>query len=437
MQNALIYFILIGMFFSGCGGKKVSIITYDLKRTDYMESIDATGTIQAVNNFTILTPRVNASNMTVAYLAKEGTHVKKGDTICILEAPDLVYNLETLNIDLEKLEADMKKLVADNAMEQAVLKAQVETNKAQIAISMLDSIQLKFVPSVKQELISLDMDRAKVEKKKLQKKVLAQARIDNSETVQLKSRLMMQKNRIKACQDQINSLTMVSPGEGIVLHYESPLMYFMGNGVGTIGGKIEEKSSVFGNSPVLQFPDLKEMQISVEVPEAEYKRIQTNQKVLIRVDASSNLNTTGKIKRKSLAGKAQAEKPTVKRYEVIVSVDSCHLQMRPGLSASCRIIVDQVKDTIVVPTVAIYRRDSLKIVYVAENGKFTPVVVETGLSNNSKSIIAKGLSGNETIALMEPPYDLLKKEGKLIGGNNSGSNLPNHDSLPKKSTIKH
>ena len=312
MQNIIIYFMLIFILLSGCNGNKVSIITYDLKRTEYAESIDATGAIQAVNNFMILSPRVNVSGMTVAYLAKEGTHVKKGDTICILEAPELVFNLETLNIDLEKMDADMKKLVADNAMENAVLKAQVETNKAQIAISMLDSIQLKFVPAVKQELISLDMERAKVEKKKLQKKVLAQERIDNSEIMQLKSRLMMQKNRIKVFQDQINSLTLVSPGEGIVIHYESPLMYFMGNGVGTMGGKIEEKSSVFSNAPLLQFPDMKEMQVSVEVPEAEYKRIQNNQKVLIRVDASSNLNTTGKIKRKSLAGKTNAEKPSVK-----------------------------------------------------------------------------------------------------------------------------
>lgn len=436
MQNIIIYFMLIFMLLSGCNGNKVSIITYDLKRTEYVESIDATGAIQAVNNFMILSPRVNVSGMTVAYLAKEGTHVKKGDTICILEAPELVFNLETLNIDLEKMDADMKKLVADNAMEKAVLKAQVETNKAQIAISMLDSIQLKFVPAVKQELISLDMERAKVEKKKLQKKVLAQERIDNSEIMQLKSRLMMQKNRIKVFQDQINSLTLVSPGEGIVIHYESPLMYFMGNGVGTMGGKIEEKSSVFSNAPLLQFPDMKEMQVSVEVPEAEYKRIQNNQKVLIRVDASSNLNTTGKIKRKSLAGKTNAEKPSVKSYEVIVSVDSCHLKMKPGLSASCRIIVDQVKDTIVVPTVAIFKRDSLKIVYVAENGKFIPVVVETGLSNNSKSIISKGLSGNETIALMEPPYDLVKKEEKFMAVKNRDSGLPNNDSISKKSTIK-
>ena len=434
MKKIFIYFTLVFLFISGCKRNKVSIITYDLKRSDYIETIDALGAIQAVNNFVLLSPRINVSGITVAHLAEEGTHVKKGDTICILDAPELSYNLETFNIELEKMNADMTKLEADNALQMAILKAQVETNKAQIAISMLDSIQLKFAPTVKQQLLLLDMEKTNVEKKKLQKKFAAQKRIDNSELIQLRSRIMMQKNRIKMSEDQIKSLTLVSPGDGIVVHYESPVMFFMGNGVGTIGGKIKEKSSVFSNSPLLQFPDMKEMQVSVEVPEADYKRIQNDQKVFIRVEASANLNTTGKIKRKTLAGKNNAEKPAIKTYEVIVSVDSCHLLMKPGMSASCRIIVNQVKDTIVVPASAIYGIDSLKIVYVAEGEKFIPVPVETGLSNSSKIIVSKGLYGNETIALMEPPYNLVSKEVKSKAGIKNNSPQPKNDSIMKNST---
>ena len=201
-------------------------------------------------------------------------------------------------------------------------------------------------------------------------------------------------------------------------------------GGGALGGKIEEKSSIWSNTPVLQFPDMNEMQVSVEVPEAEYKRIQNNQKVMIRVDASDNLTTTGKILRKSLAGKNNSEKSTVKSYEVIVKVDSCHLKMKPGLSASCQIIVDQLKDTIVVPSAAIFNRDSLKVVYVSKAEKFTSVVVETGMSNNSKSVITKGLSGSETIALMEPPVNLVIKEEKKEAEKSS------KDLIEKKLTTK-
>jgi hypothetical protein len=47
----------------------------------------------------------------------------------------------------------------------------VQTNKAQIAISSLDSIQMKFAPAVKQQLIALEMEKANIEKKKLKKKL--------------------------------------------------------------------------------------------------------------------------------------------------------------------------------------------------------------------------------------------------------------------------
>src|SRR5664279_997854 len=156
--------------------------------------------------------------------------------------------------------------------------------------------------------------------------------------------------------------------------------------------------------PILQIPDISKMQVSVEVPEADYKRINNDQKVEIKIESGSNLETTGKIIRKSLATKNRDEKSQIKFYEVIVSVDSCDSMMKPGLSALCRIIVDEVKDTIVVPSAAIFARDSTKIVYVAKDKKFIPVQIETGVSNSSESIVSRGLKGNEIIALIEPPY---------------------------------
>jgi len=436
MQNSLLYILISIFLLTGCSGKPTNILTYSLKRTDYLETIDATGTIQAVNKLMLLSPRVNFSGVTVAHLAREGTHVLKGDTVCILDCPELSYYLDMFNSDLQKMEADQKKLEADNAMELAMLTAQIETNKAQLAISQLDSIQMKFATPVKKLLLGLEMEKVGIEKKKLQKKLVAQKLIDNSELSQIRSRIMIQKNRIQMYVTQKNSLKLVAPCDGIVMHYESPLMFFMGNGVGTRGGKIEEKSSVWSNMPLLQFPDMKEMQVSVEVPEADYKRIKENQKVKINVEAATNLFTTGKIKRKTLAGKGAAEGSSLKTYEVIISVDSCHNEMKPGLSAQCRIIVDEVKDTIVVPAAAIFQRDSSKIVYVAEGDIFIPVIIETGLSNMSRSIISKGLNGNEKIAMTEPPYNMVSKEMKSKPDKPMKTILEKSDSIRSDSTIK-
>jgi hypothetical protein len=253
----------------------------------------------------------------------------------------------------------------------------------------------------------------------------------------MKSRIMQSENMVKMYKDQIRMLTLVAPSDGMVMHVKSPTIMIMSStgGMGTLGGNIEEGSSVWSNMALLQIPDRKEMQVSVEVPEGEIKRIEKGQKVMIRVDAANNLMTTGSIKRKTLVGQTaqminQYQNQTkIKTYEVIIKVDSCHSRMTPGLSAHCDIIVNSVKDTIVVPTTAIFQSDSTKIIYVSDGDKFLPVTIETGLSNSSETIVSKGLTGSEAIALMKPPQNFIKKKVKqqrVVPASNK------NDSLKKK-----
>jgi hypothetical protein len=145
-----------------------------------------------------------------------------------------------------------------------------------------------------------------------------------------------------------------------------------------------------------------------------------------------NLKTTGKIKKKTLVGQQEDNQSSVKTYEVIVSIDSCHSLMKPGLSAGCKIIINEVKDTVVVPTLAIFEQDSTKIIYVAREGKFVIVPVETGLSNSSETIISKGLTSVETIALVEPPHQLIVRKGKTIKNSKNASDSIKTDTLIKQ-----
>ena len=422
-------FIVLACFLilPACHSRTSPILTYDLKRSVYIETIESEGTIQAVNNSAVVTPRV-WSGLQVAHLAKEGAFVKKGDTVCILDAPELMTTFEQYNTDLKKIEASKDSLEATQAMQLSLLEAQVETNAAQMAITMLDSVQLKFAPAVKQKLLNLEMDKVKIEKMKLEKKLEAQKKIANSEISQMVSRIAMQKNQIQMFQSQINSLYIVAPSDGFVIHAETPS--FQINGGSTVGGKIEEGSKVFFTMPILQIPDISKMQVSVEVAEVDYKRINNDQKVEIKIASVSNLETTGKIIRKSLATKNKDEKSQIKSYEVIISVDSCDSRMKPGLSASCRIIINEVKDTLVIPSAAIFMKDSTKIVYVAKGHKFIPVPIETAISNSSESIVSKGLKGNEIIALMEPPYFLISHQIR------SGNSVKNKSSSVKIDTLR-
>jgi hypothetical protein len=411
------YFCFLFMFlFLSCKGKKDSgVITLQIHKSDYIESMVVPGTIQAVVNFPVMPPRSMFGQMTVFRLAEDGANVKKGDTICVLTFRELESMNDEMKNTTEKLVAEMKKTVADNALNISLLEAQLAASDVQLRISSLDSLQMKFATEVQQRLLALEMKKALIEKQKIEKKLAATKIIGQTDIRQMNSRMIQQQAKSQQFEEQLKAMTIIAQRDGIVMRTESPRMMIMGSGgSGSFGGPIREGSvlSPWGSFPVLQFPDLSKMQVSAEVGESDFRKIEKGQRVFITVDAAKKLTTTGKVNRKSLLGKTAQRwsDSKVKFYEVIIDVDSCHLKMKPGLSAECKITLKEAVDTVFVPTLAIFERDSSKVVYVNKKGKFIPVKVGTGLSGSSHTIITSGLKGNEIIALSEPPGNLIRIE---------------------------
>lgn len=412
MKVVFLISLLFTFYLLSCSGKKDNgVITYQLSKSDYIETITVPGTVQAVVNTPVMPPRIG--QMTVARLAPDGTYVKKGDTICVLSAPELVSNYQVMLTSIEQLEAELKKTEADNQLNIALLEAQLLTSEAQLKISFLDSLQMKYATAVKQKLLALEMEKATIEKQKTERKLAAARKIAESDIRQKKLKIMQEKAKAQASADQINSLTLVAQRDGIVQRTEAPTIRLMSSrGSGTFGGPIVEGTVLMFPSPVLQFPDLSRMQISADASEAAFRKIEKGQRVIITVDASGKLETTGRINRKSLAS-SNAQRYSgskVRSYEVIVDLDSCHSKMKPGLSASCEIFLREEKDTLFVPSLSVFERDSVKVVYVKDRKEFIPVAVETGTSGSSFTIITNGLKGDEIIALTEPPLSLINDE---------------------------
>jgi len=363
--------------------------------------------------------------LTVLRLAADGAFVKKGDTICVLNSPELVSRFKDSKSIPDSLKAELKKAAADNQLKIALLEARLATSEAQLQISSLDSLRIQFAPKMQQELLKLEMKKALIEKEKTEKKLAATKMIGETEIRQLNARIIQQKAMVNLLTERVNSMTIIARRDGIVMRTEAPVFKIMGGG--KIGGPIKEGSVLFLDNPVLQFPDLSKMQISAEVAETDFKKLEKGQQVHIIVNAAENLSTTGKVNRKNLIGRnAQRYSDLkVKFYEVIIDVDSCHSRMKPGLSASCEITLAEERDTLFVPTIAVFERDSSKVVYVFNKQSFVPVSVLTGLSGTSYTIITGGLKGDEIIALSEPPGRMI-----LSGNDNkeSSDTMTTHNS---------
>lgn len=420
-------YLLVMLIFSDCERNHEELVCFHVEKSDYTEKITVNGTVQAVNTTYIKAPRMFLS--TIIWLEEDGNYVEKGDTVCILEHPETQGRLESFLNEMEKMEAQLEKIESDHNVKIAMLQADIENNEIQLSINSLDSIQKKFAPPLQQRLISLEQQKAMIIKEKLEKKLVSQKTIGETEIRGLRSRIKQMENRIERTKDELSDLILTAPKAGLLIRPELPTLFFMtGNGYGSIGGKIKEGSQTWTNMNILEIPNLEKMQVMAELSENDYKKVEEGQRVIIKVDAKNNLITSGSIKQKMLTGKQKNRDSKVKTYEAIIEVDSCHKQLTPGLNAECDIIINEFEDTLVIPAIAVFEEKDDKYVYVREEKKYRRTPVETGVINGTYCVISGGLTSGSHIALSKPP------SGRIIRENdsNTASKTEKPDSLEQE-----
>ncbi len=106
-------------------------------------------------------------------------------------------------------------------------------------------------------------------------------------------------------------------------------------------------------------------------------------------------------------------------YDVTFQLDQTESSLKPGMSATAEVVVNQAEG-VNVPTSAI-SGGSLTVVH---NGKQERRRVVTGLAGNSSTIILSGLKAGEEIALpvasTSSSTSLISKLGSRIGGGGLG-----------------
>lgn len=422
MKVYLLPVLILPFCLFSCKSNKDKVILFDLVRADYTEKVYIPGTVQAVSSIPVIAPRSSYGAMTVERIAEDGSYVRKGDTLCILSVPQIVSAYRDMLSSIEVLEAELKKAEADNKLTISKFESELESGKARLKIATLDTLKLKYAVKYQQDLFRLEMKKALIEKEKIEKKVISTRKIAQNDIRQKQFRITQQKMRAQAMADQIKAMTIIAQRDGIVIRTESPRMSLMStSGTGTFGGPVREGTVLMFDFNVLQFPDMSRLQISADATESDFKRIEKGQKAIIYIDAAGKLITSGKVIRKSLASTTaqRYSGSKVRAYEVVIDIDSCYSKMKPGLSAKCEIILKEVRDTLFVPSMSVFEKDSSKVVYVKKKKSFTPVQVETGIEGDSYTLITSGLKGGEKIALTEPPENLIihDKSTKKKSGN--------------------
>ena len=184
-----------------------------------------------------------------------------GDTLCRLEAPEVENQYIKSVHELEKVKAEYNKSASNLELQYLLLDAQVKNIEVSTQITRLDSTQMQFTSALSREIIRLELQKADIEKETILKKLEFLKRINDSELQKMKLKIDQQKNQVDRAEDQLNKLILTSDVEGIVLYAKS----------WSSDSKIREGDVVWIGLPIIEIPDLTQMQLKLSVSEADYK----------------------------------------------------------------------------------------------------------------------------------------------------------------------
>lgn len=396
--------IFVLLFYSCNPGNKETISTYNIVTTNFENTVTIDGVAEPVRSTNLVCPR-NVDAI-ITFLIDDGTWVNEGDVVCILEDNERKTTHDNLVIQLETAEAELSKVKADLQMQYALLEAQVKNNEADTEIAHLDSLQLQFATPTQRRIKELELERALIEKAKFEKKLHALNIINQSEVRKLELNIQQMTNRLASAKEILDGLTIRAPRKGLAVVATSRMMW---------GAKLKVGDNVWGNMTIVTIPDATEMKVKMMASETDFRQINENDSVSFAFDAMPDNIAHGKITKKLPVGQPHKRDSKVKFFEVEASVDSALQLPESGLTASCRVFIKHVPDTIVIPQIAIFEEDSLRVVYVQRNKKFEMRQIATGLSSSKESIVSDGLKPGEVIALIKPPSAMIKGKTLLPG----------------------
>ena len=291
-------------------------------------------------------------------------------------------------------------------------KAELETAQAQKAEAQ-QALNLQKIGTRQEEI---QESRAKV-KQQQQALALLKAGTRSEDIQQARAQVTSARGSLQHIQAQVNDTIITVPFDGQINRiYADPGSYVTPN---TSASNVSSAVS----SSILSLASINK-EIVANIAEANISKIRLAQKVIIKADAYPQNIFEGKVSQ--ILSEATVEQ-NVTSFEVKVALISQEAQklLLSGMNVEMEFQVDGVENAIVVPSVAIVRRENATGVYVAQSNRqpqFT--TIETGVAANGKTEVKAGLKGTERVLINFPAGSRPKSGGRSIfpPGGGSGSN---------------
>jgi HlyD family secretion protein len=302
--------IALTAFYARGRAAEPELTTAVVARGDVVQSVKATGTLEAVTTVQVGS---QVSGTIASLEADFNSQVKKGQVVARLEPSLLQAQVDQARANLLKLQSDAER--ARVALEDA----KVQQRRAET----LSSQQL--LPASELESARVATAQADAAFKS------AQAQISQSRAALGQAEVNLSHTTITAPIDGIVISRSVDIGQTVAASMQAPVLFTIAQ-------------------------DLRHMQVNASVDEADIGKIAPTQLVTFQVDAYPGKTFAGSVRQVRLAPVVDQN---VVSYVTVIDVPNPELHLKPGMTANVAITIARADDVLKVPNAALrYRPDA-------------------------------------------------------------------------------
>ncbi|MFQ5461855.1 MAG: efflux RND transporter periplasmic adaptor subunit [Phycisphaerae bacterium] len=272
-------------------------------------------------------------------------------------------------------------------------KAKWELEKAILAKKVLEDYTRK-ADLAKQES---DRDEAVKELERITKNAKSEEQRKTRNLEGKEKELEITRTRLAKLREQFEKCRITAPAPGFVVYYSAGGRYWSSDG----SGQIKEGATVYERQILMQLPDTSEMLVTVRIHEAKTDKIKLGQSAIIEVEGIPEKQFSGKVTKIAVVADTQNRwlNPDLKEYETEITLDPTEVPLKPGVTAHCRILVEEVVDKLAVPVQAVYSKAGHNFVFKSQGATVEPVEIELGSVAAEWAQITKGIQEGDPVLL--------------------------------------
>jgi HlyD family secretion protein len=360
----------------------------------YVLSVTGSGGLSALQSRD-LSPEVTG---VVATVVTSGTRVKAGDVLVQLETSSFERSVRDAQFALEQAQAQRGSTASTQANSDVSLQQNIANAERSVATAQRDvdtkltdlnlKKQLNAVGSESSEAVRLVQNDYDTAVANLEQAQLALSTYQESQVYQGSSNeqtlrnadlaIEAARNSLEKAQDDLSKTTLTAPFDGVVSVVN-----------------VKTGSLVNNTTALLTLLDDSSTELPAQIDETQISKVQVGQKATVTLDALPGETFEGTVTDVAAAARIVSNIPI---FDVTVLLDNSRGRLRDGMSAEATITVNEIEDTVTVPSRAVNTSNGQTTVRVLQgDGSTQSVNVEVVASEGLDSILQGELPAGSKI----------------------------------------